>query len=206
MSFSRQDPLLDPASLSDADLVSYMATGNTAQSKAAFEEIYHRYEKPLYNRILSSIDDWALAQDLEQEVFLKMHRNILSLRTPGAFQAWLYRIADHVIMDHWRQAKRKKWLPWEMFKERIEDVWVRDPYKEVEIKEMVKQALAHVSEKPRACFILYNYYNFKHREIAKVLNIKESSVSTYISRAAQEARKEFRLLQEESFDEKDLEQ
>lgn len=72
---------------------------------AAFGEIYNLYFKKVYRFIYYRVGHKELAEDLAEEVFLKVHGKINSIQESGAFEGWLYRIARNLVIDHYRSKK-----------------------------------------------------------------------------------------------------
>ncbi len=92
--------------ISDAELIRSYAGGN----EQAFSRLMARYEHKLYGYIMNRVKDPHLAQDIFQEVFIKVIDTIKFNRynEKGRFGAWLMRIAHNMIIDHFRRQKRQK--------------------------------------------------------------------------------------------------
>ena len=92
--------------ISDAELIRSYAGGN----EQAFSHLMMRYEHKLYGYIMNRVKDPHLAQDIFQEVFIKVIDTIKFNRynEKGRFGAWLMRIAHNMIIDHFRRQKRQK--------------------------------------------------------------------------------------------------
>lgn len=84
-----------------ADLVNKAKSGD----QSAFGEIYNIYFKKIYRFIYFRVSHKETAEDLAEEVFLKIHRKISGLNEQGAFEGWLYQIARRAVIDYYREKK-----------------------------------------------------------------------------------------------------
>ena len=173
---------------------------------AAWEEIVQRYNRRIYNicyRFAGSADD---AQDLTQEVFIKMYRTLNSYDVDrGAFMTWVTTVTRNLLVDHFRKTKQDRMtdsldttssdhedvMP---FGEQIPD---RGPAPDSKVqsreaREVVHEALQKLSPELREAVILRDLQDMDYREIAKVLKVPEGTVKSRINRGRAELA---RLLQ-----------
>jgi RNA polymerase sigma-70 factor (ECF subfamily) len=192
--------------LEDAQAVAMLVRRCVAGDAVAWEEIVQRYNRRIYNicyRFAGSADD---AQDLTQEVFIKMYRT-LSSYDPGraAFMTWLTTITRNLLVDHFRKTKQERTtesldgpvsehedaMP---LSDRIPDK-AAPPDARVhsrEAGEMVHHALQKLSPELREAVILRDLQDMDYREIAAVLRVPEGTVKSRINRGRAELA---RLLQ-----------
>ena len=90
---------LRPVLFSDAAIVGRVRSGETE----AFSELVRKYQSRLMRHIARRVSDGELAKDLCQEVWFRAYRGIKRFRCDSAFYSWVYRIAENVIKDHFRQ-------------------------------------------------------------------------------------------------------
>jgi len=177
-----------------------------AGDAVAWEEIVQRYNRRIYNicyRFAGSADD---AQDLTQEVFIKMYRT-LSSYDPGraAFMTWLTTITRNLLVDHFRKTKQDRMTetldgaPSEHedampLSDKIPDK-AAPPDARVQSREAgetVHHALEKLSPELREAVILRDLQDMDYREIAAVLKVPEGTVKSRINRGRAELA---RLLQ-----------
>jgi len=172
----------------------------------AWEEIVQRYNRRIYNicyRFAGSGDD---AQDLTQEVFIKMFRTLSSYDVErGAFMTWVTTITRNLLVDHFRKSKQDRMtdsldatpsehedaLP---LSEKIED---KAPTADTgvqsrETRELVHSALQRLSPELREAVILRDLQDMDYKDIATVLKVPEGTVKSRINRGRAELA---RLLQ-----------
>ena len=173
---------------------------------AAWEEIVQRYNRRIYNicyRFAGSSDD---AQDLTQEVFIKMYRTLNSYDVGrGAFMTWVTTMTRNLLVDHFRKTKQERLtdsldttasdhedaMP---MSERIPDCGPA-PDSRVQSREAgdtVHQALQKLSPELREAVILRDLQDMDYKEIATVLKVPEGTVKSRINRGRAELA---RLLQ-----------
>lgn len=92
-----------PKSFSDAELMCAYANGDSQ----AFEELFNRYRKPLFTFLLQRTQEKGIAEDLFQEVFMRIIRGRSRYKPEGSFRSWLFTIASNALTD----THRKRALP-----------------------------------------------------------------------------------------------
>jgi RNA polymerase sigma-70 factor (ECF subfamily) len=178
---------IDPA---DALLVQRAKTGDIK----AFEELFNKYQKPIYNmllRMLRSSDD---ASDLTQDTFIKAYRALGSLREEAIFYPWLRQIAVNLARNQWKRAGRVRISSLdetqstdegeEMTRE-LPD-WSGNPEdlaQNEELRARVEQAISTLSEDHRAVITLHHLEGMPVTDIAQLLNISVGTVKSRLSRA-----------------------
>lgn len=195
MEYGTRDPSSpESGSLPDERNLVLRAKGG---DQLAFEALYERYNDRLCRYLTRLVGNDGIGCELTQEVFLKAWESLLGLRDPSRFASWLYRIATNRAYNHQQHAKLLHVIPWEEYGMGAETPSVAGPEEEVEETELLKLALAHVSPTYRPCLILYVVEEFSQRQIAELLQIKESCVGKYVSRGKEELRQIYRKLANE---------
>ena len=191
--------------MEDVQVVAMLVRRCVAGDAAAWEEIVQTYNRRIYNicyRFAGSSDD---AEDLAQEVFIKMYRTLSSYdSSKGAFVTWVTTITRNLLVDHFRKTKQDRLTdsidaqsPHEdaiPLSEQIQDQSA-PPDQHVrsrEVSEAIHAALAKLSPELREAVILRDLQDFDYREIATVLKVPEGTVKSRINRGRAELA---RLLQ-----------
>ena len=192
--------------MEDAHVAALLVRRCIAGDAAAWEEIVQRYHRRIYNicyRFAGSSDD---AQDLTQEVFIKMYRTLNSYDVErGAFMTWVTTMTRNLLVDHFRKTKQERMtesldttssehedaMP---LSEQIPD---RGPAPDSNVQsreagDIVHEALQKLSPELREAVILRDLQDFDYREIATVLKVPEGTVKSRINRGRAELA---RLLQ-----------
>ena len=163
----------------------------------AFEALYERYNDRFCRYLTRLVGDDGAGCELTQEVFLKAWEALPGLRDPARFASWLYRIATNRAYNYQQHARLLRLIPWQEDGMRDGEASIAGPEEQVEETELLKLALAHVSPTYRPCLILYVIEEYSQRQVAELLQIKESSVGKYISRGKEELRQIYRRLANE---------
>jgi RNA polymerase sigma-70 factor, ECF subfamily len=192
--------------LEDAQVVGMLVRRCVAGDAAAWEEIVQKYSRRIYNicyRFAGSADD---AQDLAQEVFIKMYRTLSTYDVErGAFMTWVTTITRNLLVDHFRKTKQDRMtdsidgatsehedaMP---LSDQIADKGL-PPDARVqsrETTETVHHALQKLSPELREAVILRDLQDMDYKEIATVLKVPEGTVKSRINRGRAELA---RLLQ-----------
>ena len=192
--------------MEDAQVVAALIRRCIAGDAAAWEEIVQRYHRRIYNicyRFSGSGDD---AQDLTQDVFLRMYKTLNSYDLErGAFMTWVTTITRNLLVDHFRKSKHDRMtdsldtpvsehedaMP---LSSQIQDKAL-PPDARVqsrETSETVHQALQKLSPELREAVILRDLQDMDYKDIANVLKVPEGTVKSRINRGRAELA---RLLQ-----------
>ena len=170
---------------SDEALMLQLQTGDLH----AFDILVKRWEQPLLNYCYRMVNDITLAEDLRQEVFLRIYHSAKTYRPRAQFSTWLYRIATNLCLDTLAKQQRRKEIPMDAYSEsESEDFDDRliDPSDtpdavvvKKESERRVRSALARLPEDQRVVVTLRHYNGMKFHEIAEIV---ERPVSTVKSR------------------------
>ncbi|HEY0754216.1 MAG TPA: RNA polymerase sigma factor [Ktedonobacteraceae bacterium] len=171
-------------SLADDVLVKQAQAGD----EQAFRILYEQYFHKIYLYLTRMVGKDTIGSELTQETFVKVWQALPDLREPKTFTSWLYRIATHTAYDYQRRSPRVLLKSYDEEPMLLDGFVVEGPERQVEAEEEIRLALARVTFKYRACFVLYHIQQYSKQEIAEFLDLAESSVTTYISAALEEFR------------------
>jgi RNA polymerase sigma-70 factor (ECF subfamily) len=155
---------------------------------SAFDAIMERYQRPVLNFVYRMLNDAHEAEDVAQDVFVRVYRNVKCFDPRAKFSTWLFQIARNAALD---RARRKKFQSLEDFLE-ILPIVGRTPAADLQSLEMSEQIGAAVQELPedqRAALVLAEYEGRSHADIAAILKTSERSVEGRLYRAKQFLRK-----------------
>lgn len=170
---------------SDLELVE-ATRGNGDQQ--AFAALIKRYERPLYNFILRMMSNPSEAEELFQETFLRIYKNLDSFRGGASFSPWAYRIAHNLCIDALRRPGRKIFTELEKDGEdevsildKREDEQASNPEIELHRRQIglsIQKAVNELPEKLRVVFIMYQYEHMSYDQIAETLEIPLGTVKS----------------------------
>jgi RNA polymerase sigma-70 factor (ECF subfamily) len=163
---------------------------------AELVKAHHRRVYGLCYRFTGSSHD---AEDLTQDVFLKLYGNLSSFDlTRGSFQTWITTLTRNLLVDHFRRSRQQRVTDsmdagWNEAEEQAMAERLSDPHPsphdraaQKELEKMVQEALTRISPELREAVILRDLQDLDYKEIAQVLHIPEGTVKSRISRGRAE--------------------
>lgn len=166
----------------------------------AFEELVSRFQHRLVgvmNHLLGNADE---AEDLAQEVFLRVYRSRKRYRPRSKFSTWLFTIANNLALNALRSRQRKPVVPLRANESgplgpRPQEQMVHDPrtgpmqkVQKLELSEQVRGALDGLNERQRVAVILNKFEDMGYAEIAEVMGLTTKAVKSLLSRARENLR------------------
>lgn len=177
--------LLDP----DVQLMLKFKQGD----KLAFGELLDKYQKPVINIIYRFIQDKSEADDLAQEVFIKVYNNAKSYEARAKFSTWLYRITKNVCLNELRRRKRKivsldeaVSASDDRLKQEVIISGNNSPLEDSaahELQEIVKQAINSLPANQRMAVILRRYEEMPYEDIARTIGCSVKAIKSLLNRA-----------------------
>jgi RNA polymerase sigma-70 factor (ECF subfamily) len=160
----------------------------------AFEALVRKYETKVYHLAFSFVQDPATADDLAQDIFVKIYGSLSKFHFDSEFGTWLYRVAVNHIKDHLRKVGRRKEISLQDIDENrfsSEDpVRAREAEREDERRRAaVHQALQTLPPKYNMILTLRDVRGLSYEEVARILKISPGTVDSRLFRARRLLRK-----------------
>jgi RNA polymerase sigma-70 factor, ECF subfamily len=184
---------LDPKS--DAAIMLRVAAGD----EAGFNYLVEKYHRPMISFLYRMVHTQAVAEELAQEVFLRVYRSRESYRAEAKFTTWLYRIATNLAVNHARDTKYERTaqnvyldVPDEETgttpevaddEPSIEERMLRD-----ERMAAIRKHVMALPERQRTAVLMHKYQGMDYRQIGEVLKLSESATKSLLFRAYQTLR------------------
>jgi len=169
-----------------------------AGDDASFDFLLQKYRSPLVSFLYRMVRDTATAEDLAQEVFLRVYRARKQYTPSAKFTTWLFRIATNLALNSVRDNRYQRMAVSIDAPIDDEESAPRElPAREMRIdehlierdrSEFIRQAIASLPEKQRAAVLLHKYEEMDYAEIAKILDCSESSLKSLLFRAYETLR------------------
>ncbi|MBV8674289.1 MAG: sigma-70 family RNA polymerase sigma factor [Acidobacteriaceae bacterium] len=186
---------VDWSAMSDAEIMLRVREGDDS----AFDLLVHKYHKPIVHFMFRMVHNQAVAEELAQEVFLRVYRSRQTYRAEARFTTWLYRIATNLGVNHARDTKHER---------AAQNVYLDQPDPETgttpdvaDLKATVEQELVrdermrairqHVMalpERQRTAVLMHKYQGLDYKQIGEVLKLSESATKSLLFRAYQTLR------------------
>lgn len=160
-------------------------------------EIYNQHYLDVYRFLICFTGNQNDAEDLTQEVFIRVLNNLSNFNT-GNLKTWIFSIAKHAAIDHYRKKKYTSIFGEGFFKRIIStDKEPNEWVEEMEVKELIHTAIAKLKPSFRAVVILRGINEFSIKETSEILKCSESKVKVDYHRALKELKKKLNLNIEE---------
>jgi len=176
----------------DAELMLRVRDGDGA----SFGVLLEKHRSSVVHFLYRMTQNSPVAEELAQEVFLRVYRSRATYEPTAKFTTWLFRIATHLALNALRDHK------YERLQERLDDDSSELPSRQLSDArpsveqqmvyqarlDEVRQAIAALPEKQRAAVLMHKYEEMEYSQIAKVLNCSESAVKSLLFRAYEALR------------------
>jgi len=186
---------VDWNSMDDAEIMLRVREGDDA----AFDLLVHKYHKPIIHFMFRMVHNQAVAEELAQEVFLRVYRSRQTYRAEARFTTWLYRIATNLGVNHARDTKHER-AAQNIYldqpdpetgttpdvadtKATIEQDLVRD-----ERMEAIRQHVMALPQRQRTAVLMHKYQGLDYKQIGEILKLSESATKSLLFRAYQTLR------------------
>lgn len=182
-------------------LVERICDGNIA----SFRELVERYKKKVYYIAYDMVGDHHDAEDISQEVFIKVFRFIKKFRQDAKLSSWLYQITINTCIDMHRKKSSKPHVSMES--SQIESIQQTSSHSESILGEperkavssmlqrRIQQMLHKISPRERSVFVMRYYNDLKIGEIAEILNVSTNTIKSLLLRAKKKLKKQLSLSQ-----------
>lgn len=191
----------DWSALSDAEIMLRVSEGDDQ----GFNYLIEKYRKPIIHFMFRMVHNQAVAEELAQEVFLRVYRSRQTYRAEARFTTWLYRIATNLGVNYARDTKHER---------AAQNVYLDQPDPETgttpdvadttpsvehdlvrdERMRAIRQHVMALPERQRTAVLMHKYQGMDYKQIGEVLKLSESATKSLLFRAYQtlrESLKEF---------------
>ncbi len=173
--------------MSDEELVEKIKKGDID----AYEEIIKKYENKVCGIIYHMIKNQNDVEDLAQEVFIKVYKNLSKFKGDSSLYTWIYKITVNLCLD---EVKKRKNIIYLDEKLEVEDGELErelpssdktqvELYEEKELKEKLHKCIGKLPEKQRVMIVLRDIKGFSYEEISEITSVKLGTVKSQINRA-----------------------
>jgi len=185
--------------LEESQLIALLKTND----RAAFEKIVETYKSLVFNTALGMLQNEEDAEDISQEVFIKVFESVSDFKGASKFSTWLYRITVTKCLDAIRRKNRKKRFAFVHSLFGDDDRLKYDPPEfvhpgvQAERKEDAKLlfvAIAKLPENQKTAFVLNKVESLSYKEISEIMDLSASAVDSLLQRARKNLKKELDLI------------
>lgn len=188
-------PAADFAQMTDAEIMQRAGAGDDA----CFEFLIAKYRRPIISFMYRMVHNQAVAEELSQEVFLRVYRARQSYRAEARFSTWLYRIAANMAINHARNTKYERASASIYLDQTDEDTGTKPDV--ADLRPLAEQDMLHdermqrirehvmaLPERQRMAVVMHKYQDMDYKQIGAVLKLSESATKSLLFRAYQTLR------------------
>jgi len=183
------------ATMDDAAIMLQLRAGNMA----GFDYLVQKYRKPIIHFMFRMVHNQAIAEELAQEVFLRVYRSRETYRAEARFSTWLYRIATNLGVNHARDTRHERNAS-TIYLDQADaetgatpDIADTDPGAENNLLrrerlDAIRQHVLALPERQRMAVLMHKYEGMDYKQIGDVLKLSESATKSLLFRAYQTLR------------------
>lgn len=183
------------AETGDAEVMLRLKAGDLE----CFDYLMNKYRRPIVHFMYRMVHNQGIAEEMAQEVFLRVYRSRETYRAEARFTTWLYRIATNLAVNHARDTKNERTAPTVHLDEpdyetgSMPDVADVTPTAEAnmlrrERMRAIKQHVMELPERQRMAVLMHKYQEMDYKQIGAVLKLSESATKSLLFRAYQTLR------------------
>ena len=155
--------------------------------KKAFRKLYDDYHQKVYSTAITMLGNAEDAEDVVQEVFMKIYRKVSNFDGRSKIGTWIYRIAVNVCIDHVRRNKVQRTKTLSVEEELLINLQekgneVEKSVTSAEVNKITRNAITRLSPKLRTVVVLRDLQGLAHAEIADILGCSKGTVSSRLNR------------------------
>jgi RNA polymerase sigma-70 factor (ECF subfamily) len=154
----------------------------------AFAIIVRSYQTPVFNYVLRMVGDRSLAEDLTQEVFLRVYQGLSRFSSRSKFTTWLFQVTKNRVLDELRAAERRPLRSIAEMDDVAELEVVDAPFERLEAIDSVWRAIEHLTVDLKMALLLRDIVGLSYNEIADSLEITLATVKWRIWKAREEVQ------------------
>lgn len=173
--------------MTDESIMEAVKNGDLQQASLLFD----RYHKRIYNFLARMAMDRILAEDLTQNVFLRMIRYRTSYREGAKFQSWIYQVARNVFADYY-QSNKSRFSNY-VDVEKVEDTMAdTSELEEMDEKEkLLHRSLAMLNDEQRELLVLTRFQHMKYEDVAAIMDTTVANIKVKVHRAILKLREHY---------------
>nr|WP_269846516.1 sigma-70 family RNA polymerase sigma factor [Paenibacillus roseus] len=160
------------------------ALNDSEDKKEILNELMTTYGKDVWNYAYSMIKKWEVADDITQEVFIKVYKNLFTFRSESSIKTWLLTITRNTVLDYRRSAYFRKITLVDYFtNDSRSHVSAEQEFMQLETTSDLWQIVMELPVKNREAIILFAHHQLSLKEIAELLHVSEGTVKSRLHHA-----------------------
>lgn len=198
----RGRPILAPKSCLTAEKNQLSYIMESGDANFEFQSVFDEFQKPVYTYVLRMVKDNSLAEELTQDIFVKVYNSLSDFRGDSKISTWVYRIATNACLDYFRSRPRKDDEKTDLLstEDLLKSTHPQDEQKlptaeeeliEAEMSSCIRGYIDSLPEEHRAVILLHDLQGFTNPEIAKITGTTVENVKIRLHRARRKMKEVF---------------
>ena len=168
----------------------------------AFESLVKVYDRQVLQLAYNMVNNTQDAEDIYQEVLVRIYKNLHRFEFKSEFSTWLYRVVVNYCINFNKKRRRLKAYSIDKEFQNGDENWKKtvkseeqnpeESFLNVELSREIETALQQLSPKQKTVFILRHYHGHKLKKIAEILKCSEGTVKNYLFRATQKMQRQLK--------------
>ncbi|MCH8021169.1 RNA polymerase sigma factor [candidate division KSB1 bacterium] len=168
----------------------------------AFESLVKNYDRQVLQLAYNMVNNTQDAEDIYQEVLVRVYKNLHRFEFKSEFSTWLYRVVVNYCINFNKKRRRLKAYSIDREFQNGDENWKKsvkseeqnpeESFLNLELSREIEAALQQLSPKQKTVFILRHYHGHKLKEIAEILKCSEGTVKNYLFRATQKMQRQLK--------------
>jgi len=177
--------------MSDEQLIKEITSGN----HAAFKNLMEKYQLQVFRTVMGFVHTKEDAEEVTQDIFLRVYQSLSSFQHDAEFSTWLYRITVNTSLNALRSNRKNRLLQSleAIFSLHSEEKTALEELEYAERDRRIRRAIDSLPEKQRMAFILSRYEELPQKKIAAVMNRSEGAVEQLLQRARENLQKKLTI-------------
>jgi len=159
-----------------------------AGDESAFDYLVQKYRRPMLSFMYRMAHNTAVAEDLAQEVFLRVYRSRENYEASAKFTTWLYRIASNLAVNHARDTRHQRPENTVSLDEPDQETGLTMDVPDNSLTAEENIVRRERTERQRIAVIMHKYQQMDYHQIAEVLKLSESAIKSLLFRAYETLR------------------
>jgi RNA polymerase sigma-70 factor (ECF subfamily) len=153
--------------------------------------LFDRYHKRIFNFLMRMTMDRAVAEDLTQNVFLRMIKYRTSFKEENRFMPWLYQMARNIFSDYYQEHKKRGTSFVDIDKIGEKMVEVENGDEQDERERLLHRSMSLLNEEQRELLVLTRFQQMKYEEVALILDTSVANIKVKVHRAIAKLREHY---------------
>ncbi len=177
--------------MADKELIQEILLGNNN----AFKTLVEKYQQQVFRVVMGFVHSKEDAEDVTQDIFIKVYQSLSSFKGKSEFSTWLYRVAVNMSLNFINRNKKNSILESleKLFHKSSDEKTPLEQMEDAERDKLIQEAIDSLPEKQKTAFVLSRYEELSQKKIASIMDTTEGAVEQLLQRAKANLQKKLSI-------------